>query len=239
MIISAHQPAYNPWLGYIHKMLISDIFVIMDDVQFEKNSFINRNKILQNKTEIMLTIPVKTKNYKKLLLKNIEIPDDRWKVKHLKSIEQAYRKSQNFDVIYSKIQECFDSDSNYLVAYTNWFVKFLVKYLKLEVEVVFASDLGLSAKKLDYIIELTNKLSGKIFVFGQQGRDYADVELLKQEKINPYFQDYKHPEYTQMQQGFIPYMGIYDLLFNQDRSRVVEIILKNNMTKNELRGLYE
>ena len=43
MIISAHQLAYNPWLGLIHKVLLSDIFVVMDDVQYEKNSFINRN----------------------------------------------------------------------------------------------------------------------------------------------------------------------------------------------------
>jgi len=63
MIISAHQPAYNPWLGYFHKLLLCDVFVIMDDVQFEKNSFINRNKIFSKPEGTMLTIPCSMKNH--------------------------------------------------------------------------------------------------------------------------------------------------------------------------------
>lgn len=45
MIITAHQPAYLPWLGYFDKILKSDIYVFMDIVQYEDRSFINRNKI--------------------------------------------------------------------------------------------------------------------------------------------------------------------------------------------------
>ena len=45
MILSAHQPAYLPWLGYFEKIACADVFIFLDTVQFEKNSFINRNKI--------------------------------------------------------------------------------------------------------------------------------------------------------------------------------------------------
>ena len=62
--ISAHQPAYIPWLGFFDKINQVDEFVFMDDVQFEKNSFINRNKVLVNGTPTWLTIPINTKNYK-------------------------------------------------------------------------------------------------------------------------------------------------------------------------------
>ena len=46
MIISIHQPAYLPWLGYFDKINKSDLFVFLDTVQFQKNSFQNRNMIL-------------------------------------------------------------------------------------------------------------------------------------------------------------------------------------------------
>ena len=62
MIITAHQPAYLPWLGLIHKIAISDVYVFLDNVQFEKNSFTNRNKIKTANGPIWLTVPVFLKN---------------------------------------------------------------------------------------------------------------------------------------------------------------------------------
>ena len=198
MIISAHQPAYNPWLGFIHKIFLSDIFVVMDDVQFEKNSFINRNKILQNSNEVMLTIPVKTKDYKSKTLREIEVVDARWQIKHLKNIEQAYRKSKKFDVIFENLKKVYEIKSNYLIDYTNAYLDFIVNYLEINTKIVFASDLEINTKKLDYVIELTQKLDGNFFVFGSQGKDYADVGYMQKKNIRAYFQEYSHPTYTQL-----------------------------------------
>jgi len=238
MIISAHQPAYNPWLGYIHKILLSDIFVIMDDVQFEKNSFINRNKILQNDNEIMLTIPVKTKNYKLKAVRDIEVLDDRWKIKHLKSIEQSYKKTKNFEIIFEKLKTIYQIESKFLIDYTNEFLYLLLEYLKIDTKIVFASSLNIKSKKLNYVIELSKKLNADIFVFGALGKNYADIEYLKQQNIKPYFQEYKHPIYTQLSKEFHPYMGIIDLLFNEDRDKIIDIILSNNIDKYRLRKKY-
>ena len=63
MLISAHQPAFMPWLGYLHKIAVCEKFVILDDVQFEKNSFINRNYIMGHNGPILLTVPIKLKNH--------------------------------------------------------------------------------------------------------------------------------------------------------------------------------
>jgi len=238
MIISAHQPAYNPWLGFMHKILLSDIFVVMDDVQFEKNSFINRNKILQNSNEIMLTIPVKTKDYKLKTIKEIEVLDNRWQIKHLKSIEQSYRKSRNFEVIFEKLKEIYELESDYLIDYTNAYLSFIIEYLGIDTKIAFASDLNIKSKKLDYVCELTNILDGDIFVFGSQGKEYADIEYLKSKNIQPYFQEYKHPVHEQSSKEFHSYMGILDLLFNVDKDKVVNIILSNNITKEDLRKIY-
>jgi hypothetical protein len=236
MIISAHQPAYNPWLGFIHKILLSDTFVVMDDVQFEKNSFINRNKILQNNNEVMLTIPVKTKNYKSKTLKEIEVVDGRWQIKHLKSIEQAYKKSKYFDTIFEQLKKIYEIKSNFLINYTDAYLKFIVDYLEIETKIVWASDLNIEAKKLDYVVELTKKLDGDIFVFGSQGKNYADVDYIQQKNITAYFQEYNHPIYTQLGTKFYPYMGIIDLLFNEDKEKIKEIILNQNISKDELRS---
>jgi len=237
MIISAHQPAYNPWLGFIHKILLCDTFVVMDDVQFEKNSFINRNKILQGNSEVMLTIPVKTKDYKSKMVRDIEVVDARWQIKHLKNIEQAYKKSQYFDAIFDDLKKIYSIKSNFLIDYTNAYLDFIVKQLEIKSTIVFASNLNIESKKLDYVCELTQKLDGELFVFGSQGKDYADLDYLKTKNITPYFQEYQHPSYHQSSKEFHPYMGIIDLLFNEPQSEVKNIILTNNISKNKLRSI--
>lgn len=232
-IISAHQPAFFPWLGLFHKILLCDEFVVMDDVQFEKNSFINRNKIKQGNTDTWLTIPVITKDYKNKRIKDIEIANDIWKVKHLKTIEQLFSKSPYFNEIKPIIDEIYALQSRYLVDYTNLMLVKIIEYLKINTKVTFASDLSIQSKKLDYVIELTKKTSGNVFVFGALGKDYADKEILLQNRITPYFQDYSHPQYKQLGAEFIPYMSILDLLFNHGTDSL-EIIGKGNITKQNL-----
>ena len=60
MVISIGQPAYLPWLGYFHRIALSDVHVVLDHVQFERNSFANRNKVRSKAGPILLTVPVAT-----------------------------------------------------------------------------------------------------------------------------------------------------------------------------------
>src|SRR3546814_3690829 len=57
MIVAIHQPNYLPWLGYFHKIARADVFVFLDDVQFSKNGYTNRVRILGDGAARWLTIP--------------------------------------------------------------------------------------------------------------------------------------------------------------------------------------
>lgn len=246
MIVSAHQPAYLPWLGYFHKIMLADIFVIMDDVQFEKNSFTNRNKILSGGQEIMLTIPVRQKGHIDKTISQIETSDQHWRKKHIKSIAQAYRKAPYFDTAFGLIASILESEYPLLVDYTNRMTGLFLEYMEIDTKIVFASDLKIKSRKLDYVIELTNKATAisevendgpkaaYIFLFGALGKDYADEKKLKEANIKPCFQDYQHPQYNQMTKNFIPYISILDLLFNEPKENLRKIISSGNVTKEEL-----
>ena len=239
MIVSAHQPAYLPWLGYFHKIMLSDIFVVMDDVQFEKNSFTNRNKIISGNKELILTIPVSIKGHTDNTIAQTEVSDIYWRKKHVKSIEQAYRKSSHFETIFELLTPVLEREYPYLIDYTNRLTKIFLDYLEIKTKILFASDLFITSQKLDYVIELTRKAGdgeggGDIFVFGALGKDYADIEYLNQKGIIPYFQNYCHPVYTQNTKEFIPCMSILDLMFNEPREKLTDIIMSGNITKEKM-----
>ena len=95
MIVSIHQPAYLPWLGYFDKIARADLFIWLDNVQFQKNSFQNRNKILTKDGPVWLTVPMRTSGVLyETPLKDVEIDNSKnWRVKHLSSIKMNYGKA--------------------------------------------------------------------------------------------------------------------------------------------------
>src|ERR1035437_4150954 len=103
MILTAHQPAYLPWLGYFDKIIKSDIFVYLDTVQFEKNSFTNRNKVKTPQGAAWLTVPVKIKGHIGKTMMEIEIDNSQdWRKKHLNTIFMNYKKAARFEECYAR-----------------------------------------------------------------------------------------------------------------------------------------
>ena len=126
MIISIHQPNYFPWSGYFYKIMKSDIFVFLGDVNFSKNSFTNRTDIIENKEKVWITLPVKKKLGVNINM--VEIDDDQWKKKHLSKIKNSYIRSDYFQEIWEKINLLFNSiDTNNLAEVNKSIIKLIYK----------------------------------------------------------------------------------------------------------------
>ena len=94
MIVSIHQPQYFPWLPYYSKILKSDLFVFLDDVQYQKNGLHNRNELKNSNGRFWLTVPVSVSLGDKLF--EVKIINYGWRNKHIKSITMNYSKAINF-----------------------------------------------------------------------------------------------------------------------------------------------
>jgi len=81
LTVSVHQPQYAPWLGYFDKMIQSDVFVLLDSVQFKKNEFQNRNKIKTSQGWQWISVPVRYRFPQ--LIREVTINEDvNWRYKH-------------------------------------------------------------------------------------------------------------------------------------------------------------
>lgn len=236
-IITAHQPAYLPWLGLIHKIAISDVYVFLDNVQFQKNSFINRNKIKTTSGPIWLTVPVKTKDHLNKTMEKLEINNtENWRKKHWMSIMYNYKKAPYFDEIRPFLEEIYEKEWIYLKDITETMLKWLLEKLKIRMEFVKGSELNLVKKKSDLILELTKKLDGNCFAFGKLGGDYADRVAFKRDGISIYIQNYNHPTYPQLHGDFESFLTVFDLIANVGLTRAKEYIMKDNITKEYLKN---
>jgi hypothetical protein len=215
MILSAHQPAYLPWLGYFEKIQRSDIFVYLDTVQFEKNSFINRNKIKTSQGPQWLTIPVKVKGHINSTLTETEVDNSQnWRIKHIKSIEMNYRKAPYFANCFPRLCDLLLMPGDNLADLCWNQLSFWLTEFQIDTKVVRSSDLNITSKKSDLIFDLCMNYSADRYLSGALGREYLDEEKFESMGIKIQYQDFNHPNYSQLWGAFEPAMGIVDYWMN-------------------------
>ena len=215
MILSIHQPAYLPWLGYFDKIINSDIFVYLDTVQFEKNSFINRNRVKTPQGAAWLTVPVKIKGHIGKAMTEIEIDNSQdWVKKHLNTIFLNYKKAPRFEACYQKLENLFQKRHSLLAELCWHQLLFWVNELGISTQIVRASRLPIDAKKSDLVLALCQYFKTDYYISGILGKNYLQIVDFARDDIVVKFQEYQHPVYPQMWGDFLPYLSILDFWMN-------------------------
>jgi hypothetical protein len=216
MIVAIHQPNFLPWLGYFYKIAKCDVFVLLDNVQYVKNSFINRNKIKTPQGAQWLTVPVKIKGRFGQLIKDVEINNTMdWRKKHLRTLEMNYKRAKYFEPVFRGVEAIyFARDWQNLCELNIEILKWVVSLLGIEKRLMRASELNVKGEGTQLLINIVKEVGGNTYLSGFGGAKYQEEELFKEVGIKLQYYDFTHPVYPQLWSGFVPNLSIIDLLFN-------------------------
>ena len=217
MIAAIMQPTYLPWIGYFKLIKSVDKFVFLDDVQFNKRSWQQRNKIFFNKKTQYLTVPIKSKG--KFLQKISEVMIDEsidWRNDHLKTLELAYKKTIYFEEIYNILKNVYDKKDKYLSSMNVKLIKIIMNYLKINKEIIFSSQLNTSGSKDEKLISILKEINASKYLSPEGSKIYiGEGKNFHNNQIDISFFEYKHPNYNQgNKQTFVKNLSIIDALFN-------------------------
>lgn len=229
MILTAHQPVYLPWLGLFHKIALADEYCVFDVAQYQTKDFNNRNKIKTNAGPIWLTVPVESKDHFNKRIADVKIIRNGWERKHLKSISLAYRKAPYFEQYFPALEALLTTPFDLLTSLNTEMLRLLLGQLGISREIVFATDYALEGAKSDLVLDMCLKLGASDYIFGAQGRNYADVDRFLARGVTPHFQEYHHPVYRQLHGPFEPYMSVIDLLYNEGPGSL-QILMSGNVS---------
>jgi hypothetical protein len=218
MIVSIHQPQYIPWIPYFTKIRDSDIFVFLDDVQFQKNGMQNRNSILGNNGELRLTIPVSHTSTTKI--NEVTITDQKILTKHWKSIEQNYSKSPYFEEFSVHLKPIYDKSYTLLNELNISIIKAITEYLAIPTTIMQSSSITKTGEKSDLILDICKNLNAQCYLSGSGGISYLDKKMFADNKIKIETIDYRFFEYSQQKNIFHPKLSIIDLIFNQGTNSI-------------------
>lgn len=231
MKITAHQPNYIPWLGFFHRMDNVDKFVILDNVQFTKDLFMQRNKIKTANGVLMLTVPVRAKM--DTLIKDVLIDNSQnWQKRHWLSIKYNYNKSQYWEYLFQELEEIYSKEWIKLFDLNMEIINLIRNKLKINTELIMASELSQDfGKKTNLLVNLCKHLNANTFFSGSGSKVYIVEEEFDKNNINLIFQDYKHPVYPQRLGEFASHLSILDLIFNCGPDSI-DILREGNLEKN-------
>ena len=227
MIIAIHQPNYVPWLGYFHKIAVADVFVFLDNVQYSKNSYINRVRVAANGQQKWLTVPVSFHLGDAINATKPARPD--WVGSHLATLRAYYGKAPAFrdtwDWLQTAYQEATVADGD-LALLNRRLIESLSRYLGLECRFTAASEYDVGDRKGDdRLIALIDAISsGATYLSGRGGANYQDEEKFGASGISMRYSDFEHPAYDQQEDQFTPGLSVLDALFHLGRNKTAAII---------------
>lgn len=209
------QPSYLPWLGYFDQYHWSDVFVLYDDVQYDKHGWRNRNRIRTASGLQWLTVPVLTRGKDRPDNLDVSIDDSKpWRKKHCRSLQQAYSKAPYFDMVYPALEAVLTKDQTLLIDLNIELLGALTELLEMPWKVVRSSELGIPGRKTGRLIGICQKFGATDYLTGDAARDYLDESAFEVAGVKVHWHGYQHPEYRQRFDGFEPYASVVDLLFN-------------------------
>ena len=218
MILSAHQSHYLPWLGYLDKIDRADIFVLLDDVQYEKNGWQNRNRILTPRGPLWLTVPVHAHLSDRI--NDVKITSAvLWQKDHSKSLEQNYHKAPHFPPLWNLLNGIYEREWSSLAALNLASLEAILKTLGIEGKKrVCSSTLGTTSQATQRLVDLCKHFKADTYLSGDGANVYLDVSLFEKEGIRVEFQHFSHPLYPQLSgegETFVEGLSCVDLIFNQ------------------------
>ena len=215
MKVAVLQSNYIPWKGYFDIIHDVDEFIFHDDLQYTKNDWRNRNKILTSQGEFWLTIPVGTNEHR--LIIDVQMKDSLWQRKHFETLKMAYHKAPYF--------KRYEEFLKFVYLEKTW--EYLYELNRFLIENISREFLGITTKfsdsreypthgaKHEKLLSLVKSARADVYVSGPAAKDYIITEDYEREGIKIVWKDYSdYPEYPQRGEKFTHNVSILDLLFN-------------------------
>ncbi len=212
MLVAIHQPHYLPWLRYFEKIARADAFIVLDNIQYSKNGWQNRNRIKTPNGPALLTVPVHGRYRQRLneVRVNNAVP---WRRKHGEALRQAYGKTPHFAACAEFLEATYGRDWEYLNDLNHHMLTHWVRLLGINTPLYYASELDVPGVATERLVNLVRAVGGDAYYSGAFALDaYLDPAVLAASGIALVLQHWTPPVYEQGRGTFIPDLSVVDLL---------------------------
>jgi hypothetical protein len=214
--IAIVQSNYIPWKGYFDLIRSVDEFVLLDDVQYTRRDWRNRNRIKTAQGPAWLTIPVQTRGRYDSPIKEIVVSDPGWSARHWRAISGSYARAAHFRTYADRFEALFRSElPTHLSLINRRCLEFLCDLMGIRTKLSWSMDYTTSAGRTERLVSICQQARADTYVSGPAARAYLDETLFRAAGLDVHYADYGgYPEYEQLFPPFDHQVSVIDLIFN-------------------------
>jgi len=216
MRVSINQPYFCPYPGFFYKAWISDVFVILDSVQFPHGpTWITRNRFKNDQGVLRMGVPVWKKGLGFQRINGVRICNEGfWKRKHVEGIKCAYGNAPYLDDHIGFFEDLYAIRIDRLIDMNLFIIRYCMEYLSIDTRIVLLSELDIDVKGDRLPVEICRGLGADIFTAQCQAKKYLDEGLFLDDNIELHYFNIPSYIYPQLWGSFIPRLSIVDMLMN-------------------------
>jgi len=216
------QPYFFPYIGYFQLINSVDEFIIYDNIQYTKKGWINRNRILVNGSDKLITLPIKKdSDYLNVVERELASSWDTDRQKLLNVIKTSYHKAPFFKEAYALVEQCLMTTESNLFNFIYNSLEKINSYMGITTPMIKSSsvDIDHALKSEQKVIALCKKRAATTYINAIGGVHLYDKDRFKQQGLNLYFIKSDPVTYNQHNSNFVPWLSIVDILmFNSKES---------------------
>jgi len=207
------QSAYIPWKGYFDIIHDVDEFIFLDDVQYTRQDWRNRNRIKTPTGLAWLTIPVGTDLERRIC--DVELPSTSWRSDHLRRLEASYRDAPFFEDCRPLLDAVYPPDCRTLSELNQNAIRTIAARLGVTATFRDSRELDAGGRQLDRVIGILRATGADVYVSGPAAKSYIDPQRFADAGIELVWKSYDgYPEYPQLHPPFAHQVTVLDLLFH-------------------------
>lgn len=233
MKIGVMQPYFLPYIGYFQLIDAVDKFIILDDVNYIKKGYINRNVMLLNGMEHKFTLPLEKASQNKLISEIDVTKNPKELSKQLRMFEMAYAKAPYFKTVYPLLEKIYSFKELNLSKFIVYSIKVICRYLEISTDIVESSG-EFEKKELhgeERIVDLVKINQGTTYINAIGGKRLYNPISFEQNEIELYFIEQGSWSYKQFSNEFIPFLSIVDVLMFNSKHETQHLITNYNLVK--------
>ena len=225
------QPYLFPYIGYFQLMKSIDTFVILDDVNFIKKGWINRNRILLNGRDYLFTLPVQKMSQNRSICETRISSLEMWKVNFFKTLEHAYAKAPFYTDVYDMLEEIFAFSSDNISLFNLRGLKIIAQTVGITAHIVDTSTCYQNhhLRGQDRIIDICKRENATMYINLPGGRALYDKKMFSDQNIVLQFIEPQGIVYGQLGNTFVPNLSIIDLLMFNDKNTMDRLLLSYSL----------
>ncbi len=216
MIVSTNQPYFLPFPGFFYKAHLSDIFVVLDTVQFPRgSSWVSRNRFKNDQGALWLSVPVWRKGLGLQRIHEVRICHEvRWVAKHLASLKTAYARAPYLADHLPFIENTYRARFETLLELNMAFIRYCFRQLKIKAEIKLLSQLGIQTAGDQMLVEICRGLGASAYLVQDAAAKYLNHGRFQKEGFE--IKVVKAPTcvYPQLWGAFVSNLSTLDLLLN-------------------------